>query len=161
MKHLFLLLATLFIVNDAVAQDRKLKLTPNIGISSHLLSSGIGFNAALNASIPMWSRFSLEGQVAYNYTDISRAFISGKTFYVQGGNLYAGVRYYFFPFERPSNWYANLLIGGYHSRQSNLASSTTDFGMSLGFFYERNKLMAGVSIEQPGELVLKFGYILE
>ncbi len=110
----------------------------------------------------MFFHLSVEGQLSYIHTDISGAFISGGEEKVNAGNALVGGRLYFTAREKKLRPYLNLLLGGNYTQENQDGGETTaNFGpgFSVGGFLEMQKLLIGLSIDSPQNIVLKAGFI--
>ena len=158
-KLKFLLLA-LFIFSSQLtllAQEEEFYTTPMIGLSSPILDNGTGFYIGVNPSFPLSRFISVESQLSFAYVKIDGSFISGETGSQSNVNALLGGRLYLLSKERKARPYFNLLVGGMYNSEEDYMEFT--FGGSAGGFVEINKILLGVSVETPGNIIVKAGYI--
>ena len=162
-KQSIFLSLTLFSGLSANAQKGESFITPNIGVTTLLLSEAIGVHIGVNPSYAVSSHFSIEGQVSYSYTRINGAFISGARGLINSFNALAGGRLYFIQEDKSVRPYINLLIGANQFRElSETLKETRGFkiGFSAGAYVEIQKFLLGVSLDSPENFIFKVGYVL-
>lgn len=155
-KLFWLSLFFLLLGFTAIAQKRSFSISPTIGINFPLLDKGLGFHISLNPAYTLSSRFTIESQLSYAFTEIDGKFISGESGSQENFNVLAGGRFYILSGEKKIRPYFNLLLGGTLNRRSDYEEYI--FGLSTGLFFDINRFLAGISLETPGHIVIKVGY---
>lgn len=145
------------------AQEKAFSNHINVGLSKPLLSGGYGVSIGFNSSYSISEHFSMEGQISYNYTKITHAFISGNKGYRNQGNLLVGGRLYFNKSTAKTRYYMNALVGGgiIHLPESLNGSNKNpsfNLGFSSGLYVEKPKFIAGIALEAPMGFIAKIGY---
>jgi len=159
---LFMLIISMF-QPEANGQRQSLRTLVNVGLSTPFLDKGIGLHLGLNPSIPLFPFLSVEGQVSYLYTQTTSSFISGKKGQSHSLNFLAGGRLYLHRKERKNRLYMNGLIGGNYLKEKldgQRYIEEFNTGISLGAFYEMKRIVIGLSLESPQNLIMKAGIII-
>lgn len=160
--RIFLIMAFLFSNWSLSAQSSRLSFVPNLSLSVPLLDNGIGAQIGLNPSMRIVSFISLEGQVSYNYTQISDSFLSGNAGSSQTINAFIGPRVYLSKSGVRNRLYLNLLVGNSWSTEKaddKEERIENDLGLATGLFLERERIVFGLSLESPQNLMFKFGLV--
>jgi hypothetical protein len=161
MIRLTLLIVLFSYTNPLFGQTDNWQFQPNLGLSTPVLDNGVGVQLGINPSYSLSSRFKLEGQLSFNYSWISGAFLSGGQSYVYAVNSLVGTAFYLNAEERQNRFYLNLLLGAnYYQEFENAMRSEPFFqlGYSIGFYADFNKLILGLAFESPAYPLLKLGY---
>ncbi len=143
------------------SQDKISSLYFTGGMAATILDTGIGFSSGIVGLKKINQYIGLEAQINYTRAKISDSFISGRKGTTHAINTLAGLRLYFNPKDK-YRFFVNGQLGGSLVKEKlnglNLESEFTG-GISLGAFVDfHDKYMAGVCLESPNFVILRFGY---
>ncbi|MFK8009285.1 MAG: hypothetical protein AB8H03_23190 [Saprospiraceae bacterium] len=155
-KLMWLTLFFLSLCLTTIAQKRNFSISPTIGLNIPILDNGSGFHIGINPAFSVSSRFAIECQFSYAYVKVNDSFISGESGSQENFNALLGGRFYLLSDKKKIRPYFNLLLGGTLNRETDYEEYL--LGVSTGFFVDFNRLLAGLSFETPGNIILKIGY---
>lgn len=144
----------------AIAQQKPYSTQLSLGVSAPLLDEGWGVHLGVNPTYRLFSWCSAEAQFSYLYTRTNAAFISGKKGHEHVIQALGGPRLYLNAEINKHRWFINILFG--INRIEEFSEGLNSFeetgaGLSTGFFYTNQKLVVGLCLETPQNLMLKAG----
>lgn len=146
-------------VVTSYAQEKEMEFVLTAGFAKRLAieqfgSTGQGFHLGVNMYKRDGERLTTDAQLSLNYVNLDNS----STNVLMVNALY-GVRYYFSKLENDTRLFFNVLIGPAFKNESgdDFIESLIDFGYSSGFYIESKKLVFGVSLDAPQNLVFKVG----
>lgn len=141
-------------------QEKKIEFSITAGYANRLAiqqfdRTGNGFHLGANMYKRSAERITTDAQLSLNFTDLK----SSLTNILMVNALY-GVRYYFSKPENDKRFFFNALLGPAlrHESGDDFIETLIDFGYSTGLFLESKRLLFGVSLDAPQNLIFKVGY---
>lgn len=132
----------------------------SLGAVYPVLDNGIGYHIAVNPTFNFNKEILVEGQLSFSQTQISGAFLSGKTGRESVVGAFVGARYYLNSPEKEVRFALNYLMGLYVvAEQPGDQEFEAFLGVTPGFYIEKNKIYIGAAFESPQNAILKLGYI--
>lgn len=166
MKYSLKLIILGFLVSltsSTFAQNGKFSGAASIGLTTPILDNGVGFSVSGNLSFNLTSHISAETQLSFLDTRTSSSFISGDKGNTSTLNYFLGAKVYLTSPEKSGRVYLNILPGINFNSESSDGSDrvkeSAELGFSAGAYLEFRKLVTGISIESPQNLVLRVGYV--
>lgn len=137
--------------------QKKFSFTPTIGLNIPILDNGTGFHIGLNPAYKVASHFAIESQLSIAVVQDGSTFLSGESDDQNNFNALLGGRFYILSDRKKVRPYFNLLLGGTFNSKADYQEYL--FGVSTGLFVDLNRFLAGVSVETPGNIIIKVGYV--
>lgn len=159
----FILFVSLsFSFHSVQSQELPIKANVNLGIGIPLLDNGVSYHVGVNPFYRIAPHVSIEGQLSFATARITRSFLSGNKKIEHTVNALVGPRLFITKEGNSFRPYLNFLTGLTYIKTRGDAKSTdaVDFpGFSFGVFANIKKILVGISLESPGNLLFKVGYI--
>lgn len=157
-----LLIITFCVVGlTGYAQEKKTEFSVSTGFATRLTTdpnsfdASNGFHLGVNLYKRKASKWTWDAQLSMNYTS-DKFTASGHTTI----NALYGARYYFTKPESTTKFFISFLGGVALRNESgdDFIDTFIDVGYSGGFFMESKRLLFGVSIDSPKNVIFEVGY---